>query len=202
MKVAVLASTRGTDMEAIIEAIEGGRLEGVELSVVISDREDAYALERARKHGIPAVFMDPKGKKREEFDRDVARVLEEKGVDLILLIGYMRLLSPWFVDRFRNRIINVHPSLLPAFGGGMDMDVHRKILDYGAKVSGATVHFVDEGADTGPVILQKAVDIDEDETPESLKKKVQGVEGELLVKVIELSRDGRLMVEGRRVRIA
>jgi phosphoribosylglycinamide formyltransferase-1 len=129
-------------------------------------------------------------------------VLEEKGVDLILLIGYMRFLSPWFVDRFRNRIINVHPSLLPAFGGGMDMDVHRKILDYGAKVSGATVHFVDEGADTGPVILQKAVDIDEDEAPESLKKKVQGVEGELLVKVIELFRDGRLMVEGRRVRIA
>jgi phosphoribosylglycinamide formyltransferase-1 len=201
MKVAVLASTRGTDIEAIVEAVERGTLGGVEISVVMSDREDAYALERARNHGIPAVFLDPEGKRREEFDRALARILDERGADLILLIGYMRILSPWFVSRFRNRIMNVHPSLLPAFGGGMDVDVHRKVLEHGAKVSGATVHFVDEGTDTGPIILQRAVDIDEDETPESLKRKVQRAEGEILIEAIALFRDGRLRVEGRRVRI-
>jgi phosphoribosylglycinamide formyltransferase-1 len=201
VKVTILASTRGTDMEAIFGAVASGRLKGVEISAVMSDREDAYSLERARKHGIPAVFINPRGKKREEFDREVARILEEKGADLVLLIGYMRLFSPWFVEKFRNRIINVHPSLLPAFGGGMDIDVHRMVLEYGAKVSGATVHFVDEGTDTGPIILQKTVDIDEEETPESLKRKVQEVEGELLVKAIELLRDGRLEVVGRKVKI-
>ena len=201
MKVTILASTRGTDMEAIFGAVASGRLKGVEISAVMSDREDAYSLERARKHGIPAVFINPRGKRREEFDREVARILEEKGADLVLLIGYMRLFSPWFVEKFRNRIINVHPSLLPAFGGGMDIDVHRMVLEYGAKVSGATVHFVDEGTDTGPIILQKTVDIDEEETPESLKRKVQEVEGELLVKAIELLRDGRLEVVGRKVKI-
>jgi phosphoribosylglycinamide formyltransferase-1 len=188
-------------MEAIFGAVASGRLKGVEISAVMSDREDAYSLERARKHGIPAVFINPRGKRREEFDREVARILEEKGADLVLLIGYMRLFSPWFVEKFRNRIINVHPSLLPAFGGGMDIDVHRMVLEYGAKVSGATVHFVDEGTDTGPIILQKTVDIDEEETPESLKRKVQEVEGELLVKAIELLRDGRLEVVGRKVKI-
>ena len=201
MKVVILASTRGTDMEAIVDAIDDGRLKGVEITAVMSDRQDAYALERARNHGIPAVFVDPKGKKREEFDRELARILEERGTDLVLLIGYMRLFSPWFVEKFRNRIINVHPSLLPAFGGGMDIDVHRMVLEYGAKVSGATVHFVDEGADTGPIILQDPVRVDEDETPESLKKKVQEAEGELLVRAIELFRDGRLEVVGRKVKI-
>lgn len=200
MKVAILASTRGTDMEAIINAIEEGRLKGVEISMVISDRENAPALERARNHGIKGIFVDPAGKKREEYDKELAVILDD--VDLILLIGYMRLLSPWFVEKFKNRIINVHPSLLPAFGGGMDLDVHRMVLEYGAKVSGATVHFVDEGVDTGPVILQRAVEICDDETPESLKAKVQKVEGELLVKVIELFRDGKIKVEGRRVKIA
>jgi phosphoribosylglycinamide formyltransferase-1 len=188
-------------MEAIVDAIDDGRLKGVEITAVMSDRQDAYALERAKHHGIPAVFVDPKGKKREEFDRELARILEERGTDLVLLIGYMRLFSPWFVEKFRNRIINVHPSLLPAFGGGMDIDVHRMVLEYGAKVSGSTVHFVDEGADTGPIILQDPVRVDEDETPESLKRKVQEAEGELLVRAIELFRDGRLEVVGRKVKI-
>jgi len=199
MKVAILASTKGTDMEAIIKAIEEGRLKDVEISMVISDRESAPALERARNHGIKALFIDPKGKKREEYDMEIAKVID--GADLVLLIGYMRLLSPWFVERFKNRIINVHPSLLPAFGGKMDLDVHRAILDYGVKVSGATVHFVDEGADTGPIIAQKAVEIEERETPESLKAKIQKVEGELLIRAIELFRDGKIRVEGRRVKI-
>jgi len=199
MKVAILASTKGTDMEAIIKAIEEGRLKDVEISMVISDRESAQALERARNHGIKALFIDPKGKKREEYDMEIAKVID--GADLVLLIGYMRLLSPWFVERFKNRIINVHPSLLPAFGGKMDLDVHRAILDYGVKVSGATVHFVDEGADTGPIIAQKAVEIEERETPESLKAKIQKVEGELLIRAIELFRDGKIRVEGRRVKI-
>jgi phosphoribosylglycinamide formyltransferase-1 len=200
MKVAILASTKGTDMEAIINAIEEGILKDVEISIVISDRESAQALERARKHGIKAIFINPGGKKREEFDREVAKAIDR--ADLILLIGYMRLLSPWFVEKFKNRIMNVHPSLLPAFGGKMDLDVHKAILDYGAKVSGATVHFVDEGTDTGPIIVQKAVEVEEGETPESLKAKVQRVEGELLIRAIELFRDGKLRVEERRVKIS
>ncbi|RLI93516.1 MAG: phosphoribosylglycinamide formyltransferase, partial [Candidatus Altiarchaeales archaeon] len=144
LKIGVLASTRGTDLQAIIDEIEQGKL-NAEVSVVISNKEDAYALERARKHGIDAVFIDPKGKTREEFDREVMKILDKKGVDVIALIGYMRLLSPEFVNRYRNRIMNVHPSLLPAFAGGMDKNVHKTVLEHGVKVTGCTIHFVDEG---------------------------------------------------------
>jgi len=200
LKIGVLASTRGTDLQAIIDEIEQGKL-NAEVSVVISNKEDAYALERARKHGIDAVFIDPKGKTREEFDREVMKILDKKGVDVIALIGYMRLLSPEFVDRYRNRIMNVHPSLLPAFAGGMDKNVHKTVLEHGVKVTGCTIHFVDEGADTGPIILQEAVKIDENETVDSLKEKVQSAEKRLYPEALRLFHEGRLRVEGRRVRI-
>jgi len=200
LRIGVLASSRGTDLQAIIDEIDAGKLDA-EVSAVISNKEDAYALERARKHNIPAVFIDAKDKTREDFDREVAAILDEKKVEVVALIGYMRLLSPGFVHRYVNRIMNVHPSLLPAFAGGMDKNVHKTILEHGVKVSGCTIHFVDEGADTGPIILQEAVEIKEDETVDSLREKVQDVEKRLFPEALRLFHGGRLRVEGRRVHI-
>jgi len=200
INIGVLASTRGTDLQAVIDEIESGRLDA-KIVCVISDKEDAYALERAKKHGIEAIYFDKKNKTREQFDEEVIKELEKRNVDLVLLIGYMRYLSKNFVEKYRNRIMNIHPSLLPAFAGGMDKSVHRAILEHGCKVTGCTLHFVDEGADTGPIILQKAVDIDENETVDSLKEKVQKAEQEIILKGIRLFQEGRLKVEGRKVKI-
>ncbi|HDN83100.1 MAG TPA: phosphoribosylglycinamide formyltransferase [Candidatus Altiarchaeales archaeon] len=200
LKIGVLASTRGTDLQAIIDEIEQGKLDA-EVSVVISDRPDAYALERARKHGIEAIFIDPKGKTREEFDREVMKILDEKQVDVVALIGYMRILSKEFVRKYKNRIMNVHPSLLPAFAGGMDKNVHKAVLDYGVKVTGCTIHFVDETVDGGPIILQAAVPVEEDDTVDTLKEKVQALEKKLYPEALRLFHEGRLKIEGRRVRI-
>jgi len=201
LRIAVLGSTRGTDLQAVIDAIESGGLDA-EVVCVISNRRKAYILERARKHGIEAIYISPKGLSREEYDRLVMKELEKRApIDLILLIGYMRILSNEFVRRYRWRIMNIHPSLLPAFAGGMDLDVHKAVLDYGVKVTGCTLHFVDEGVDTGPIILQKPVKVDEDDTPETLKSKVQKAEQEIILEAIKLFKQGRLRVEGRRVRI-
>lgn len=201
LKLGVLASTSGTDLQAIIDAIESGDL-NAEIKVVISNKEDAYALERARKHRIEALFINPKGKTREEFDRAVSKELDARNIELIALIGYMRYLSKWFVNKYENKIMNVHPSLLPAFAGGMDKNVHKTILDWGCKVSGCTIHFVDEGADTGPIIIQKAVPIDEDDTIETLREKVQELEKQAYVEAVRLFGQGKLKVEGRIVRIS
>ena len=200
LNIGVLASTRGTDMQTIIDEIEAGKLDA-KISVVISNKKDAYALERARRHNIKAVFIDGKGKEREEFDREVAKVLDENKVGLILLIGYMRYLSKWFVNKYRNKIMNIHPSLLPAFAGGMDLNVHEEVLKHGCKVTGCTLHFVDEGADTGPIIAQKAVIIEEDETVNSLKEKVQRAEQEIIIKAIKLFAENKIKVDGRKVKI-
>ena len=177
MKLAILGSTRGTDMQAIIDAIQHGGLD-VSIEIVISNKPDAYILERARNHGIEALCLKNEG--------EVLRVLKEKNIDLILLIGYMRLLSPVFVSTWRNKIMNVHPSLLPAFAGGMDLNVHQSVLDAGVKETGCTVHFVDEGADTGEIIIQKKCSIDPGETVETLKVKVQKLEGEALIEAVQL----------------
>lgn len=201
LRIGVLGSTRGTDLEGIFKAIDEGRLRDVEIACVISNKRDAYILERARQRGVEAIFIDPKGKDRETYDKEVSAELDKRGVDLILLIGYMRILSPWFVNKYRWRIMNIHPSLLPAFAGGMDLEVHKAVLDYGVKVTGCTLHFVDEGVDTGPIILQKAVPVEEDDTPETLKPKVQKAEQEIIIEAIKLFQEGRLKVEGRRVRI-
>lgn len=200
LKIGVLASTSGTDLQAIIDEIEEDKL-NAEVSVVISNKEDAYALERAKKHGIDAIFIDPKGKTREEYDREVIERLDDKKVDVIALIGYMRILGHEFVHRYENRIMNVHPSLLPAFAGGMDRNVHQIILDHGVKVTGCTVHFVDEGADTGPIICQEAVKVEEDDDVDSLRDKVQSAEKRLFPEALRLFGQGRLRVDGRRVRI-
>lgn len=181
--IGILASTKASDMQAIIDAINSKKLDAI-ISVVISNKADAYALERARKYNIKSVFIDTKGKGREQYDKEVAKVLDENKVDLIMLIGYMRILSPWFVNKYKNRIMNIHPSMLPAFARGMDRDVHQEVLNYGCKVTGCTLHFVDESVDAGPIIMQKAVEIDENETVDSLKEKVQKAEQEIILKAI------------------
>ena len=198
LRLGVLASTRATDMQAIIDAINSKKLNTI-ISVLISNKKDAFALERARNHNIKAVFIDSKDKEREQFDREVAKELDKNKVDLILLIGYMRILSSWFVNKYKNKIMNIHPSLLPAFAGGMDKDVHQEVLNHGCKVTGCTLHFVDESVDSGPIIMQKAVEIDENETSDSLKEKVQKAEQEIILKAIELYDKGKIKVEGKRV---
>ncbi|MEM3104351.1 MAG: phosphoribosylglycinamide formyltransferase, partial [Candidatus Bathyarchaeia archaeon] len=201
IRLIVLGSTRGTDLQAIIDAITSGTL-NAEVVCVISDRKNAYILERARQNGIEALFINPKGLTREEYDKLIMDEIEKRSpVDLILLIGYMRILSSQFVRKYRWRIVNIHPSLLPAFAGGMDLDVHKAVLDYGVKVTGCTLHFVDEGVDTGPIILQKPVMVDESDTPETLKTKVQKAEQEIILEAIKLFQQGLIKVEGRRVRI-
>lgn len=198
--IAILASTNGTDMQAIIEAIGNGTLDA-KIAVVISDKEQCYALERARKHNIPAVFLNPKGKTREEYDQEVSAIIEEYHVEFILLIGYMKLMGDWFVKHYKNRVINVHPSLLPAFAGGMDLNVHRAVLERGCKYTGCSIIFIDEGADTGPIILQKIVEVLDDDTPDTLKERVQRAEQEALLEAIPLYFSGKLQVEERTVRI-
>jgi phosphoribosylglycinamide formyltransferase 1 len=198
-KIAVLASTHGTDMQAIIDEIEAGKIDA-EISCVISNRQ-CYALERARQHKIEAIFIDPKNKTREEFDRLVVKELEKRKIDLVLLIGYMRIISDYFVGRYKNRIMNIHPSLLPAFAGGMDKDVHKTVLDFGAKVTGCTLHFVNETVDGGPIIFQKTVDISDSDTPESLKEKVQRAEQEVLLRAVRLFKEGKIKTEGSKVKI-
>lgn len=202
LKIGVLGSTRGTDLQAVIDAIENGRLKNVEISVVISNKPDAFILERAKKHNLEAVCIpSAKGEDRTEYDRKVVAELEKRKVGLVLLIGYMRFVSPFFVEKFRNRIMNIHPSLLPAFAGGMDLNVHEEVLKRGVKVTGCTLHFVDEGADTGPIVMQAAVPVEENDTVDSLKGKVQKKEGELFIRAIEKFRDGKLKVEGQKVRV-
>jgi phosphoribosylglycinamide formyltransferase 1 len=202
IKIGILASTKGTDMQAIIDAITAKKL-NAKISVLISNKSDSYALERAKNHDIQSFFVDikkyaymqDKEKQRESFDKEVSNILEDNEVDLILLIGYSRLLSTWFVKKYRNKIMNVHPSLLPKYAGGIDKSVHEEVLKNNEKTTGATLHFVDEGADTGPIIMQKEVSIEENETIESLKEKVQLAEQEIMVKSIDLFEKGKIKVE-------
>lgn len=200
INIGVLASTKASDLQGVIDAIKAKKLDA-KISVLISNKKDAYCRERARKHNIKAIFIDGKGKKREEFDKEVAKVLEENKVELILLIGYMRYLSKWFVNKYRNKIMNIHPSLLPAFAGGMDLNVHEEILKHGCKVTGCTLHFVDEGQDTGPIIAQKAIPVLEKDTADTLKEKVQKLEQECIIDGIRKFADGKLKVKGRVVHV-
>ncbi len=182
--LAILGSTRGTDMQAIIDAIENGEL-NAKIEIVIGNKADAYILERAKKHNLQTLFIDSKNKDREIFDQEILAELKKYPIDLILLIGYMRILSPAFVRAYKDRIVNVHPSLLPAFAGGMDINVHEEVIKAGVKETGCTVHLVDEGVDTGKILLQKKCSVDPGETAESLKNKVQKLEGEAFVEVLK-----------------
>jgi len=188
MNLAVFASTNGTDLQAIIDEMKSGTMPGVDLKFVLVDVENCGAAEKARKAGIPVVFLNPKNVEggkidRETYDRQLAAVCHSHEIELIALVGWMRILSPWFVHEFPKKIINIHPSLLPKYPG-MDLNVHQAVLDHGEKESGMTIHYVDEGTDTGEIILQKTVPIEEGETVESLKRKVQELEMAWYPKVI------------------
>lgn len=200
LNIGVLGSTKGTDLQAAIDSIEAREL-NAKISVVVSNKKDAYILERAKKHNIGAVFVDSKGKEREDFDREVSKELEKHRVNLILAIGYMRIFSPWFVNKWKDKIMNIHPSLLPAFAGGMDRDVHAEVLKAGVKETGCTLHFVTEEVDSGPVIMQKKVKVEKNETVESLKEKVQKAEQEIIVKALKLYEQGKIKVKNEKVTI-
>lgn len=186
-RIAVLASTRGTDLQAIIDEIKAGRLT-VELACVVSNVKNCYALERAHAQGFKTHFVDPKEKSRIEFDRELVRILKNEKVDLIVLVGYMRILTLYFIGEFRGRIINVHPALLPKFGGKdfYGQNVHEAVLAAGEKETGMTIHFVDEGVDTGKIILQKKCPVLPGDTAETLKNRVQALEKEWYPKVIQM----------------
>lgn len=199
--IAVWGSTKGTDMEAVITAIEKGEL-NAKIGVVISDRKDAYILERAKNHNIPALFIDPKDfDAREDFEKKIVEILDKEKIDLVLLLGYMRIISPYFIRQYKNKIMNIHPSLLPAFAGGMDLDVHKLVIEQGIKITGCTLHFVDEGTDTGPIIFQEAVKVNADDTPQSLKERVQKAEQKMIVEAVRLFQSGRLKVKGGKVEV-
>lgn len=185
-KIAVLASTRGTDLQAIIDEIKEGKMPGVELSIVISNKEDAYALERARTQGFEALFISPKGKAREEYDAELVEELKNRQVDLVVLVGYMRVLTPVFIREFPHRIINVHPSLIPKYCGKdfYGQSVHEAVLQNKETETGMTIHYVDEGVDTGEIILQKTCPVYPNDTPESLKERVQELEKKWYPEVI------------------
>lgn len=185
MKLGILGSTRGTNLLAIMAAIETKRL-SANIELVLSNKSDAIILKHAASFGLPSVYLDPTGLSREAYDRAVSAKLIEYAVEVIVLIGYMRILSAEFVSLWESKIINVHPSLLPAHAGKMDLDVHRSVLTQGDKESGCTVHFVTQEVDAGPIILQKKCRVIESDTAESLKKKVQELEGEALVEAIRI----------------
>ena len=196
-KLGVLCSGRGTDLQSIIDAIEAGRVPA-EIAIVLTDKE-AYALERARKAGIEAVCVDRKQfDGREPFEKALIEKLEAAGVTLVVLAGFMRILTPYFVGHFAGRIMNIHPALLPSFPGA---HAHRDVLAYGVKVSGCTVHFVDEGTDSGPIIMQAAVPVLDDDTEETLGARVLKEEHRIYPECIRLYCEGKLKVEGRKVTI-
>ncbi len=198
LRLGILVSGSGTNMEAIAVECEEGRLPA-EVAVVISNRSDAYALKRAERHGIKSVFVDPSSyPSREAYDRAVVKILKEHQVDLVILAGYMLLVGRAVLDSFPMRIMNIHPALLPSFPGTSGID---DALEYGVKVTGVTVHFVDEGLDTGPIILQEAVAIKEDDDRESLAERIHRVEHKLYPRAIKYFAQGRLSLDGRRVRI-
>jgi phosphoribosylglycinamide formyltransferase-1 len=194
----VLASGRGSNLQAILDAIAAGRCPA-RVAVVVSDRAGAPALERARRAGVEGIHVDPRQHPdRTTFDRSVAAILDARGVELVCLAGYLRVLSPAFVARYRGRILNVHPALLPAFPG---LHAQRQALGHGVKVTGATVHFVDEGVDTGPIVLQAAVPVLEADTEETLSARILIEEHRLLPEAIRLHAEGRLAIDGRRVHV-
>lgn len=196
VKIAVLVSGRGSNLQAIIDSIEKGDIKNAVVNVVVSNKADAYALERAEKHGISAVFLDPKGYDRAEYDREILKILKQYDTDLLLLAGYFRLLGSEIIEAYRNRILNIHPSLLPAFKG---LHAQKQAFEYGVKVAGCTVHFVDEGLDSGPIIIQKCVPVLPEDTEETLTARILEQEHIIYPEAVRLFVEGKLKTEGRNV---
>ncbi|MFY9732784.1 MAG: phosphoribosylglycinamide formyltransferase [Candidatus Acidiferrales bacterium] len=195
-RIGVLLSGRGSNFEALADSVAAGRIPNAEIAIVISNRENAPGIEKARARDIPAQVIPSRGLEREAYDKLVLAALEEKKIDLVCLAGYMRLLSPAFVAAYRGRILNIHPSLLPAFPG---LESQRQAIEHGAKFSGCTVHFVDENLDAGPIILQAAVPIRDDDTPETLSERVLKEEHRIYTEAVRIVLEGRYRMEGRRV---
>jgi len=196
INIGVLASGRGTNLQAIIKAVEEGRIEG-KIKIVISDNRNAFALKRAEQHNIETQYIDFRSfKNREDYDKKIVECLKEKGVELVVLAGYMRILSPYFIRIYKSKIINIHPALLPSFPG---LYAQRQAVEHGVKVSGCTVHFVDEGVDSGPIILQKAVEVKNNDTEESLAERILKEEHKIYPRAIQLFCQGRLIIKGRKV---
>lgn len=197
-RIAVFASGFGSNLQALIDCSKSGNLGG-EIVLVFSNNKDAYALKRAEKHGIKTVVLDPKDfKTREQFDLKLIELLKREKIDLVVLAGYMLLLTPKFVSEFRNKILNIHPALLPSFKGTHAI---KDAYEYGVKVTGVTVHFVDEDMDSGPIILQEPVYIKDNDTPEEVEEKIHKVEHKIYPLAVKYFCEGRLKVEGRKVKI-
>lgn len=204
LKIAVLVSGGGTNLQAIMDAMDTGKIQNTEISVVISNNAGAYALERARNKGIEAVCISPKDyASREEFNQEFLAKLDTYQVDLVVLAGFLVVIPPAMIAAYRNRIINIHPSLIPSFCGTgyYGLKVHEGVLERGVKVTGATVHFVDEGTDTGPIILQKAVEVHQGDSPKELQQRVmEQAEWQILPQAIDLIAAGKVsVVDGRAV---
>jgi phosphoribosylglycinamide formyltransferase-1 len=195
-RIGVLLSGRGSNFEALADSVGAGRLPGAEIAVVVSNREGAPGIERAKERGIAARVIPSKGLEREVYDRQVVAVLHEFRVDLVCLAGYMRLLSPFFVASFPNRILNIHPSLLPSFPG---LESQRQALEYGVKFAGCTVHFVDENLDAGPIVLQATVPVRDDDTEETLSSRILAEEHRIYTEAVRIVLEGKYRIAGRRV---
>jgi phosphoribosylglycinamide formyltransferase-1 len=196
--IAVLVSGRGSNLQSIIDNVESDYIQNANIKVVISDVADAYALERAKKHGIDTAFIDPsRFAGKQEYEQDIVRTLQVYDIDLVLLAGYMRIVGSDLIGTYRNRILNIHPALLPSFRG---LHAQKQALDYGVKVAGCTVHFVDEDVDTGPIILQKCVPVLDDDTEDKLSDRILEQEHTIFPEAVKMFVEGKLKVEGRIVR--
>jgi len=195
-RIGVLLSGRGSNFEALADSVAAGRLPGAEIAVVVSNREGAPGIAKAKERGIAARVIPSKGLEREVYDRQVVAVLHEHKVDLVCLAGYMRLLSPFFVAAFPNRILNIHPSLLPSFPG---LESQRQALEYGVKFAGCTVHFVDENLDAGPIVLQAAVPVRDDDSEETLSARILVEEHRIYTEAVRIVLEGKYKIVGRRV---
>jgi phosphoribosylglycinamide formyltransferase-1 len=195
-RLGVLLSGRGSNFEALAQSVSAGRIPNAEIAIVLSNRESAAGIERASERGLATRVIPSKGQEREAYDKLVVAELQQRGVDLVCLAGYMRLLSPHFIRAFPQRIVNIHPSLLPAFPG---LEAQRQALEHGAKFSGCTVHFVDENLDAGPIILQAVVPIEDTDTPETLSERILREEHRIYSEAVSIVIEGRYRIEGRRV---
>jgi phosphoribosylglycinamide formyltransferase-1 len=195
-RIGVLLSGRGSNFEALADSVAAGRIPHAEMAIVLSNREGAPGIDKAKQRGIATRVIPSKGLEREAYDRQVAAVLNQHKVDLICLAGYMRLLSPYFVASFPNRILNIHPSLLPAFPG---LESQRQALEYGAKFAGCTVHFVDENLDAGPIVLQAVVSVLDNDTDATLSERILGEEHRIYSEAVKIVLEGNYKIAGRRV---
>jgi len=191
MRVAVLASGRGSNFQSILDASERGDLPNSKIKLLIVNRIEAYAIERAKKHNIPYYIIESKNKKRHNFDQEMLEILKSNQIEIVVLAGFMRILSKQFISEYKNKIINIHPSLLPKFPGA---NAHRDAIEAKAKISGCTVHFVDEGVDTGPIIMQESVSVDEDDDEHTLAEKILPIEHKIYPKVLDLITSNKIKI--------